>query len=123
MNIKKTDLSKQTDELKQLILDNPDLPIVVLTETEVVADDSYGYWYGSNIKFNITEIIEYQGLYDNYFHVYEDREELEEKIANDLADDERYCDLSDEQFDAMLKIKMKEYEPMWTKVIAIYSMT
>lgn len=123
MRIKKTDLSRQTDELRQLILDNPELPIVVLTESEVVADDGYGYWYGCNIKFNITEIIEYEGLYDDYYRVYEDRDELEEKIANDLADDERYCDLSDEQFEAMLKVKMKEYEPLWTKVIAIYSQT
>lgn len=40
MKIEKIDISKKTDELRKLILENPDLPIVVLTDAEVVEDDS-----------------------------------------------------------------------------------
>ena len=34
---------KQTDELKKLIVEHPDYPIVVLCSSDVVADDVYNW--------------------------------------------------------------------------------
>lgn len=34
---------KQTDELKELITKYPDYPIVVIVDSEVVADSDYGW--------------------------------------------------------------------------------
>ncbi len=51
-------LTKSSDELKQLIAENPDLPIVVLVGQDAVSDD-YGYTYCSDIHFSIEEILDY----------------------------------------------------------------
>lgn len=54
---KPLNLSKSSDELKQLITENPDLPIVVLVGQYAVLDD-YGYTYCSDIHFCIDEILD-----------------------------------------------------------------
>lgn len=36
-----------TAELARLVTEYPDLPIIPYVNSEVVADDSYGYWAGS----------------------------------------------------------------------------
>ena len=46
----------QTDELKKLIAEHPDYPIVVLCGNEVVCDDSWGYWYAPRLSFALSEI-------------------------------------------------------------------
>ena len=51
----KIDVAKGTDELRKLILENPTLPIVILTDYEVVADEG-GYWYGNNISHMLSKI-------------------------------------------------------------------
>lgn len=46
----KKQVEKQTEnliELFTLIRKHPDLPIVAMVDSEVVADDGYGYWMGS----------------------------------------------------------------------------
>jgi hypothetical protein len=49
---------KQTDELKELIAKYPDYPIVVIVDSEVVADYDYGWWYAPEIRFGIGEILD-----------------------------------------------------------------
>ena len=108
-------LSKQSDELKRIILENPDLPIVVLAGEE--ASDGDHYWtFCSSISFHIEEILDCDYLDDNDC-VFCDRVYLEEHIENELYDE--YCDKSDEEYEAAIKRKLEELEPYWVKVIAI----
>lgn len=110
-------LAKNSDELKKLILENPDLPIVVLAGD----DASSGYWgwtYCSSISFHIDEILDCD-YYDYDDVVFTDRDRLEEKIADDLCDE--YYGRPDEEFEAAIKNKLEELEPYWKKVIAIYA--
>ena len=73
--------TKATDELKELIAKYPDYPIVVLVDSEVVADDDYGWWYAPEIRFNIGEILDCeQDINDE--RVYVDRDEFEEDLAD-----------------------------------------
>ncbi len=88
--------------------ENPDLPIIPLVDYEVVGDD-YGYWMGS---FGRSEVGEYALFSDRYFT---DRDELEDRYADYIADD--YPDMSDEDFFAMVKEKTKDW---WTEAILVY---
>lgn len=110
-------LSKESDELKKLILENPDLPIVVLAGEE--ANGGGHYWmFCSSISFRIDEILDCD-FYDSDDTVFCDRDSLEEYIEEMLYDE--YCDKSDEEYDKAIKNKLAELEPYWTKVIAIYA--
>lgn len=110
-------LSKESDDLKKLILENPDLPIVVLAGEE--ASDGDHYWtFCSSISFHIEEILDCDYL-DSRDCIFTDRDNLESHIENELYDE--YCDRSDEEYEKAIKDKMNELEPFWTKVIAIYA--
>lgn len=110
-------LTKNSDELKKLILENPDLPIVILANEDSVCD-YWGWTYCSSISCHIDEILDCD-YYDSNDAVFTDRDYLEEHIENELYDD--YCDKSEEEYEKAIKDKMAELEPYWKKVIAIYA--
>lgn len=118
MEVSKIDICKNTDELRELILQRPELPIVVLTDYEVVAD-GYGWWYGYDISFCIKRLLDINKYGDNI--TIDDPDDLEAYLHDELADMEEYKDLSDDEFDELLKAKLKEYEPLWTECIVIRS--
>ena len=101
---KPLNLSKSSDELKQLIAENPDLPIVVLVGRYAVSDD-YGYTYCSDIHFSIEEILDCTLPFGEGC-VY-------------IDGNEEYPNLSDEEFQTLLAKELSKYEPYWKKVIAI----
>ena len=105
---------KQTDELKKLIKEYPDYPIVVLVGNEICAGDDYYYWYAPCVSFGIREILDCEQDVDDTF-IFSDRDEFEEKIRWNLEDD--YED--DDEFEKAVKDMAAKYEPYWKKVIAI----
>ena len=109
---------KQTDELKKLIAEHPDYPIVVMVGTEVVADDYYGWWYAPCLSFGIGEILDCEQDIDEE-KTYIDRDEFEDDMYSKYEDDEEYEKLNNYEFDEMIENKLKEYEPYWRKVIQI----
>lgn len=110
-------LTHSSDELKKLIFENPDLPIVVLAGEEASSYDFY-WTYCSSVSCHISEILDCD-YYDYDDTVFTDRDRLEEKIEEDLYDE--YCDKSEEEYDAAVKRELEKYEPYWQKVIAIYA--
>lgn len=110
-------LTKSSDELKKLIAENPDLPIAVLAGED--ANDGYwGWMYCSSISFGINEILDCD-FYDTDDSVFVDRDRLEEKIADDIYDENE--EASDEYCEELIKRELAKYEPYWKKVIAIYA--
>lgn len=110
-------LSKSSDELKQLIAENPDLPIAVLVGQDAVSDD-YGYTYCSDIHFCIDEILDCELPFGEGC-VYNDRDTFENVLLDYLDGNEEYPNLSDEEFQTLLAKELSKYEPYWKKVIAI----
>ena len=108
-------LSKKSDELKRLILENPDLPIVVLAGEEANGGD-YSWMFCSDISFHIEEILDCDYV-DSNDCVFCDRDYLEEYVSDMLYDE--YYEKSN--YEAAIKNKLAELEPYWTKVIAIYA--
>lgn len=118
MEVSKIDFCENSSKLRELILQRPELPIVVLTDYEVVGGD-YGYWYGCDISFYIDKLILVNKYGENT--TIDDSGDFEEYIQNELADMDEYKDLSDEDFDELVKTKVKEYEALWTECIVIRS--
>ena len=110
-------LSKKTDKLKKLIAENPDLPIVVLAGEEANSGDYY-WMFCSTISFGLAEILDCE-YYDYGDYVFTDRDRLEEVISDRLYDENPK--MGEEDFDAAVSEKVKELEPFWKKVIAIYA--
>lgn len=110
-------LAKNSDELKKLIAENPDLPIVVLAGEE--ANDGYWGWtYCSSISFDINEILDCD-FYDSDDSVFTDRDRFEEVIADYIYDENE--EASEEYCEELIKRELEKYEPYWKKVIAIYA--
>lgn len=110
-------LTQKTDELRRLILENPDLPIVILAGEEANGGD-YCWMFCSSISFHIDEILDCD-FYDYDDAVFTDRDRLEEYIEDMLYDE--YCEKTEEEYDKAIKDKLAELEPYWKKVIAIYA--
>lgn len=108
----------QTDELKKLIAEHPDLPIVVIVNAEVVADDDYNWWYAPDISFSLGEILDCEQDVNN-MKVYTDRDDFEEDLQNILCDLEEFENATDEEFDQVVKEQLADYEPYWKQVIQI----
>ena len=105
-------------EIIKLIEENPDLPVVPMVDTEVVADDCYGWWLGRWGKSEVTEY--YEGR--DHVHFKDDDEEdvLTDMIGcnySETKDGRDIFDLSDEEWDALYK------SIPWTKCIVVYITT
>ena len=113
------DLTTNTDELKRLISENPDLPIVVIAGE--CATDGEQSMFCSDIKFWIEEILDCEVPYMEYVET--DRASFEENIEEWLWDEMGGNDtgtiLSETVFEDALKETIAKYEPYWKKVIAI----
>jgi len=115
--LEKFSLAQKTDELKRLIFENPDLPIVVLAGEEANGGD-YHWMYCSSISFGLDEILDCD-FYDYGDTIFNDRDRLEEYVEDMLYDE--YCEKSDEEYEKAIKDKLAKLEPYWKKVIAIYA--
>lgn len=101
---------KDTTILRKLIAENPDLPVLLFVGEEAYIGE-YGYNQADCSKGEIRELT----LYDD---MWLDKDGYEEKLSDDLADDEKYEDLSDEEYGKMIKQKVSETE--FVKVIALW---
>lgn len=114
---KEYSLTKTTEELRKLILENPDLPIAVLAGED--ANIGNGYWmFCSRISFSIGEILDCD-YYDYGDTVFTERERLEEFIADELYDE--YHDKPLEEYEDAIIREVEMYEPYWKKVIMIWA--
>lgn len=112
MKIKSSDYIK---DLLELVKENPDLPVVPMVDSEVVADD-YGYWMGRWGHCKKTKM--YSGR--ERVHLYNDDDE--EDVLSDLEGCKYYetidgrdiCDLSDDEWKSI-------YEGLpWVDCIVVY---
>ena len=114
------DLTTSTDKLKELISENPDLPIAVLATEDAVAD-GYCSTYCSDIRFYIDEILDCEVPYMEYVET--DRvnfeEQIEEWLWDNMGGNDTNSILTEELFQETLQEVKEEFEPYWKKVILI----
>lgn len=117
MSIDREKLAHSTEELKKLIAEYPDYPIVVLAGEEANGGD-HAWMFCSDISFGIDEILD-ADFTDYNDCIFTDRYSLEEHIEDMLYDE--FYGKPEEEYTAAIKAKMTELEPFWTKVIVIYA--
>ena len=101
---------EDTTELRKLIIENPDLPLIVFC-----GDDSWHDWYPYE-KANVNSCgIKELTLYDDWWL---DKEDYIDRISNDLSDEEEYKDMTDDEYDKMIDKKVNETE--FVNAIVIY---
>lgn len=102
---------EDTTELRKLIIENSDLPLLFFVGDDAYIDDGYQYSmaYASNAE--IQELT----LYSN---VWMDKDDYAEKIRDDLTFEEEYINMTDEEYDKMIDQKVNETE--FVKAIVIY---
>ena len=114
------DLTTNTDKLKKLISENPDLPIVVIAGEDAVAD-GYASTYCSDIRFYIDEILDCEVPYMEYVET--DRinfgEQIEEWLWDDMGGNDVDTKLSEAMFEDALEELKERYESYWKKAIVI----
>lgn len=121
-NFRNYSLTKKTDELKKLILKNPDLPIVVLAGEDANIGD-FSWVFCTNISFSIEEILDCD-FCDDDETIFTDRGRLEDVIIERIenGDIDVDVDITDkEEFNKAVEREMGKREPYWKKVIAIYA--
>ena len=112
---------QDASELRRLIAENPDLPIVVLCNSEMVADDYYCLWYANSVKCDVGIILDVELPFKNdktYTDEDEFQEDLEEWLWDEMCEEEYEPD--EAVFEEAVKEKMKYYEPYWKKVIEVW---
>lgn len=111
MNNTKFDCSiNDTTVLRNLILENPELPVLIFCGEDAWNGD-YGYTQACASKGEI----EYLTLYGDRWM---DEDDYREELSDDLCDEEEYKNLSDDDYDAMIEQKVAETE--FVKAIVIW---
>lgn len=110
---KSTGLLHATDELRQLILENPELPLLVFAGEDCNSGD-YSYMNCSSVTASIGEFLDFPQTVNDEI-CFTDRDELEEEIENrsDFTG-------TDEEFTAYIKAEMELYAPYWKPCIIVY---
>lgn len=99
---------EDTTELRKLIIENPDLPLIVFC-----GDDSWHDWYPYE-KANVNGCdVKELTLYNDWWL---DKEDYADTLHLDLA--EEYVGMTDEEYDKMIDQKVNETE--FVKAIVIY---
>lgn len=103
------------DELRKLILEYPDLPLLVFAGEECNDGDSR-YMSCSHVSARLGEVLNCQQIVNDEI-LFEDREDFEDALR-ELEEDS--FDGSEAEFDQFIENKMMEYEPYWTPCIILY---
>lgn len=99
-----------TTALRNLIMENPDLPLLVFCGEDSWHDE-YPYEQADASGGEIKELT----LYNDWWM---DKDDYEDRLSDDLSDKEEYKDLSDKEYSLMIKQKVAETE--FVKAIVIY---
>ena len=113
-----------TDNLRKLITENPELPLIIFCGEE--ANNGAYYWMGcGSIRAEIGEVLYNRGPLDAALDeeiIYCDRETVEERIADYLYDRDRAKaeTMTDEEWDNYVEQEIHKYDPLWQKCIILY---
>lgn len=101
---------EDTTELRKLIIENPDLPLLIFCGEEANSGN-YPYESNKDVGCGIEDLMLYKDWWIS-------KDEYEEQLRDDLCDEEEYIDMTDEEYDTMIDQKVRETE--FVKAIVIY---
>lgn len=98
--------------LVKLMNENPELEIVPMVDSEIVASDEHAYWMG---RWGAAEIGEYRCADGRVYFKEHDFDELVEDFID--SNYEFYENLSDDELEKLAEKKINNLE--WTKAIVV----
>ena len=115
-----TGILHSTDELRQLIIENPELPLIVFAGGEANNSQEYFYYMTcSEVTATKGEFLDcWQGI--NEERCYTDRQDFKEAVEEWLEYDDDALELSEKEWNALVEKHLKEYEPYWQQCICVY---
>ena len=113
-----TNLLHSTEDLRKLIIENPDLPLLVFAG-ENANNEDYPYMSCFCVKSCIGEFLDCSQTI-NDCRCYTDRDDFEKDLADCLNDFEDFATMTYVEFEARLKQELAKYEPYWKKCIILY---
>lgn len=115
------EISKSSEELKRLIAENPDLPIMVICDNDLYCD-YYNSTIAPCISFSLGEYLDCDQKVNDE-RVYFDRDEFLEELSYQLEDLPEFEDLTQEEFDKAVEAEFNKYSSYWRKAIIINAST
>ena len=115
------ELSSKTDGLRELILEHPSYPLMVLCGEEANAGD-YSWMVATDVRFFVGEYLDCEHPFrDDYLYCDRDdfEEDLEEWIWGEMCGNEH--EPTDAELQARKEIELAKYEGHWKNVIFIYA--
>lgn len=105
------------ETIRNLILENPDLPLIFFVSEEA-NNGEYYYMTATNVHACVDSIL----IGNKYAEdcVLHDDDELEDKISDAICDKHPYCDMNTEEFNKAVSEIAALYQNDWIKVIAVY---
>ena len=101
-----TGLLQENDEIRKLILDHPELPLI------------FSEWDGDGIMAEIGEVLDCQQEINDEI-VYSSRDDFETDILNNIEVLTGYDDRPEEWYEKEAERIASEYEPYWKPCILI----
>lgn len=105
----KKELFNESKILMDLILENPDLPVLILCG-ECAWTGEYEYNSASVCKGEIKELTLFSERWI-------ERDELEEELRESLLYEDEYANMAEEEFDKMISKKIEETEFVETIIV------
>lgn len=103
-------IATNTQELRKLIIENPDLPLLIFAGEDAYFDCGFAYTCCSSIWAELGEFLDSYIEEGGSDKIFCDRDEL-----NDIVGDYYY-----EESDDYIDEKIKSYDPYWKKCIILY---
>lgn len=104
----------KSSEIIELIKENSNLDVVVMTSTQELTDE-YGWLLLEKLRIEVADIY----ISPDNETLYFDKEEIVEELRKYLADKEEYTNMSDEEYDKMCEEKAKDY--FYKRAIVIWA--
>lgn len=123
MNIdecKPTGLLHATDELRQLIIDHPDLPLLVFAGEDANDGGDFSYMSCSHVHAYVGEYLDCAQTV-NDCRCYTDRDDFEEDLSEILYNqhEEMWGNATNDEWDALLQEELSQYEAFWKPCIIL----
>lgn len=102
-------MNEKEQKLRELIVANPDLPVIFMVDSDVVADDSYANWLASIHYVKVGEYCCYKTRY------YDDKNDFKDEYYVDHEDDLEH--LENDEIDRIIKERTSSW---WKRAIIVY---
>lgn len=111
-------LKTKHGDFLRLVKENPDLPIVAMVDSEVVADEGYSWWLGSFKSASVDEYVSVEIHGDNVFFTRDRQDELEEHFFDRIINEWEGEELTDDE------VKQRAHDwaesLSWTKAVIVW---